>query len=229
MDLELERKSVIHSRRDREKRQRMDTILESAKKVFFAKGYLKATMDEIALGAEISKPTVYLYFKTKDELYFTLMLPVIEEIGRQLRKTKEDLATGRIRDGQSVLRRMLSAFYKSYEISPEAFRIVQMFQQQGLVRELAPSIREAMNQKGRYNFDLGRSILSRAMESGWIKNENVYVLADLIWGMVVGVIQLEDIKRDEAKDRDSRKKRALQLAERVLIAALVRKVGSGNR
>jgi len=224
LDPEAKRKSVIRSRREREKQRRIDSILESAKKVFFAKGYAKASIDEIALGAEISKPTIYQYFKTKDELYFTLMLPVIEEIGRQLKKIEDELATGKIKDGARLLRRVLSAFYKSYEISPEAFRIVQIFQQQVLFRELDPDIRDTMNQKGRYNFYLGRRILTQGIERGWIKNENVYELADLMWGTVVGVIQLEDIKGDDAKG-DKYKKKSLALAERIFIGALVQKFG----
>jgi len=66
------RKKIIQERREREKNQRIQSIIESAKKLFFSKGYLKTTMDEIALGAEISKPTIYQYFKTKDDLFFSL-------------------------------------------------------------------------------------------------------------------------------------------------------------
>ena len=94
-------------------------------------------MDEIAYAAEISKPTIYQYFKTKDDLYFTLMLPVVEDIGRQLELVEKDLDLGLITRGSDLINRFFGAFYHSYELSSDTFRIVQAFQQQGLVMELA--------------------------------------------------------------------------------------------
>ena len=44
-----EHKSVIRRRKMREKNLRLASILDAAKKVFSAKGYSGATMDEIAL------------------------------------------------------------------------------------------------------------------------------------------------------------------------------------
>jgi AcrR family transcriptional regulator len=44
-------------------------ILESARKVFAKKGFADATMDEIAAAAGLAKGTLYLYFKSKREVY----------------------------------------------------------------------------------------------------------------------------------------------------------------
>jgi AcrR family transcriptional regulator len=59
----------IAERREREKERRRSRILSAAEKVFFSKGYSGATMDEIAHEAELSKGTLYLYFKGKDEVH----------------------------------------------------------------------------------------------------------------------------------------------------------------
>ena len=63
-------KIVCQLRRDREKALRIQSIMEAAKKVFASKGYLKATMDEIALAAEVTKPTIYYYVENKEQLLF---------------------------------------------------------------------------------------------------------------------------------------------------------------
>ena len=60
-------------------------------------------MDEIALAAEVTKPTIYLYFKTKDDLFFTLMLPLIDDVQQQLQKVEKNLLAGKIRDGGSLI------------------------------------------------------------------------------------------------------------------------------
>jgi AcrR family transcriptional regulator len=44
-------------------------ILESAHRVFSEKGYREATMDEIAEGVDLSKPALYRYYQSKEELF----------------------------------------------------------------------------------------------------------------------------------------------------------------
>jgi TetR/AcrR family transcriptional regulator len=221
-------KIVCQQRRTREKNQRIQSILEAAQRVFFSKGYLKSTMDEIALEAEVTKPTVYLYFKAKDDLFFTLMLPLMEDIQKQLEKAEESLATGKIKDGGSLIKAIFRAFYHGYQTSPETFGIIQLFQQQRLMSELKPEIRTALNDKGRINFILGRRLLTRGIELGLIKKVNVYEMADVIWSLIVGVIQLEDIKSDEQKGHRL-KKNTLRLAEQLIAEALTIHAGKQKR
>jgi len=59
----------IAERRQREKEERREQILDAAENVFFAPGGVDAaTMEEIAQAAELSKGALYLYFNSKDEL-----------------------------------------------------------------------------------------------------------------------------------------------------------------
>lgn len=59
----------IAERKEREKQQRRDEIVTAAEHVFFSKGFDSATMDDIAEKAELSKGTLYLYFKSKEDLH----------------------------------------------------------------------------------------------------------------------------------------------------------------
>jgi TetR/AcrR family transcriptional regulator len=70
-------------------------------------------MDEIALEAEVTKPTIYLYFQAK------------------------------INDSQSMIAAIFKAFNAGYETYPDAFHIIQLFQQQRLMNELRPEVRIA--------------------------------------------------------------------------------------
>jgi AcrR family transcriptional regulator len=225
---ENKHKIVCQQRRTREKNQRIQSILEAAQRVFFSKGYLKSTMDEIAMEAEVTKPTVYLYFKAKDDLFFTLMLPLMDDIKKQLEKAEESLTTGKIKDGGSLIKALFRAFYHGYKTSPETFGIIQLFQQQRLMGELKPDVRAALNDKGRINFDLSRRLLTRGMELGLIKKVNVYEIADVIWALIVGVIQLEDIKSDDQKGH-LLKKNTLRLAEQLIAEALTINNGKSKK
>lgn len=59
-------------RKAREKERRRNQIIDAAEEVIFSKGLKQATMDEIAKEAELSKGTLYLYFKNKIELYIAI-------------------------------------------------------------------------------------------------------------------------------------------------------------
>ena len=58
----------IQERKEREKEARREEIISAAEKVFFDKGPANATMDDIAAEAELSKGTLYLYYRTKEDL-----------------------------------------------------------------------------------------------------------------------------------------------------------------
>lgn len=62
----------ISERKKREKEQRRNDIVDAAEKVFFEKGLNNSTMDEVAEEAELSKGTLYLYFKSKEEIHFEI-------------------------------------------------------------------------------------------------------------------------------------------------------------
>ncbi len=64
----------IAERKEREKLQRRHDIIDAAEKIFFSRGFDSATMDEIAAAAELSKGTLYLYFKSKEDLQFAIFM-----------------------------------------------------------------------------------------------------------------------------------------------------------
>lgn len=52
---------------------RREEVLNSAKKLFRENGYEKTTVDDIAKHAGISKGSVYLDFKTKEDIFFSIL------------------------------------------------------------------------------------------------------------------------------------------------------------
>jgi AcrR family transcriptional regulator len=69
-------------RKEREYLAHRKEILQSAEKVFAEKGFFQTTMNEIADEAEFGTGTLYKYFKSKEELYFTLIDEKVEELHR---------------------------------------------------------------------------------------------------------------------------------------------------
>jgi TetR/AcrR family transcriptional repressor of uid operon len=72
-----------------------ERILQSAVTIFSKNGFDKSRMEDISLAAGISKGTLYLYFKSKDELFFAICENNIKKLKEQLdfllAQKKEDL------------------------------------------------------------------------------------------------------------------------------------------
>lgn len=64
----------LDQRREQEKQERRDSILDAAEKVFSSKGFDKCSMDEIARTAQLSRALLYVYFKDKAAIMSGIML-----------------------------------------------------------------------------------------------------------------------------------------------------------
>ena len=85
----------IKERREREKEQRRNDILDAAEQMFFEKGYNATKMDDVAEKAELSKGTLYLYFKNKEELYFGLTHRALLNLRERFRVVLDGDGNGR--------------------------------------------------------------------------------------------------------------------------------------
>jgi AcrR family transcriptional regulator len=66
------------------KKQAADRILQAAKAVFAEKGYHEARMEDIAERVGVSKRTLYLYFKNKEDLFKAICAAAPESLQRGL-------------------------------------------------------------------------------------------------------------------------------------------------
>jgi TetR/AcrR family transcriptional regulator len=60
-------------RKEREKERRRTEILDAAEEVFSNKNLAQTTMDEIAEKAELGKSTIYLYYKSKEDIFLAVL------------------------------------------------------------------------------------------------------------------------------------------------------------
>ena len=106
------------NRRTREYLAHREEILLAAEKVFADKGFFTTKMTDIANKAEFGTGTLYKYFKSKEDLYFTLIDEKMEEFN-QLVKAVFSQKTTSIKKIEKVLR-LLSEFI---ERNRDFFRI----------------------------------------------------------------------------------------------------------
>jgi len=106
------------SRKEREYLAHREEILSAAEKVFAAKGFFSTTMSDIARKAEFGTGSLYKYFKSKEDLYFTLIDEKVEEINGPVKAelSQKTPAVERIK-------KVLSLQFEFFERNRDFFRI----------------------------------------------------------------------------------------------------------
>ncbi|RZA15033.1 MAG: TetR/AcrR family transcriptional regulator, partial [Proteobacteria bacterium] len=83
----------VKERREREKKELREKILDSARCIFAEKGYQSVTIRDIAKLTEYSVPTLYSYFKDKESLIVELVRNDIAAIQEMCLKEGESKCT----------------------------------------------------------------------------------------------------------------------------------------
>ncbi len=99
----------IEERREKEKDIRRNDIIEAAERIFFTKGFTQATMDDVAKEAEFSKRTLYVYFNSKEQLYFEIMIKGYKIL---LNRLKADLQEKEDRNAVGKLKQIADTLYQ---------------------------------------------------------------------------------------------------------------------
>ena len=106
------------SRREREFLAHREEILLAAQKVFAAKGFFPSTMSDIAREAEFGTGTLYKYFKSKEDLYFTLIDEKTDEINRLVKAELSEKTSAAER-----IKTVLKLQFEFFERNRDFFRI----------------------------------------------------------------------------------------------------------
>ena len=176
----------IVERKEREKLQRRRDILEAARSVFSEKGFQSATMDEIAEKAELSKPTVYLYFDSKDDLYTSI---VLEDFWKVAERLKESLASdvGLVEKWRSVY----LAFVELCIENPEYILISQHILARESRQRVSDNILEELDNHTDELLGYLAQLVEEGMEKGLARDDLAPRTIVLIaWRMTVGLLEL---------------------------------------
>jgi len=180
----------ITERREREKEKRRNDIIDAAEHVFFTKGLENATMDDVAEHAELSKGTLYLYFKSKEDLYLAIHLR-----GNQILKKMFESAAKKHSIGIEKVRAIGRAYFVFYQKYPDYFHAMIYYESRNINFEDEDSIAQQCALVGKATLD----ILVNAIKHG-IKDNSIRSSIDptktaiSLWGQSTGIIQIIALK-----------------------------------
>jgi len=136
-------------------------IIEAAVRIFARNGYYNSRVSDIAKEAGIASGTIYLYFKTKDEILVTLFREKMAEFVATVRK-----AIAAEPDAVAKLRRLIGLHFKLLEDHSEMAEVVQVELRQGQKFFRGASANEVSGY-----FDLISSVLEEGMAAGMFRSD----------------------------------------------------------
>ena len=168
-------------------------IIEAAVRVFARKGYYNSRVSDIAREAGIAAGTIYLYFKTKDDILVTLFRDKMADFVGALRK-----AIAGEPDAGSKVRRLVSLHFSMLEENPDLAEVVQVelrqgqkffrgasSQEIGAYFALIGSVLEEGVAEGRFRSDLPVKVATKMlfgamdqMATSWVLGKRGYQLVD---------------------------------------------------
>lgn len=186
----------ISERKVKEKQIRRNDIIDAAEEVFFSKGYNVATMDDVAKKAEFSKRTVYVYFNSKEQLYFEIMVRgykiLIEMIEVALAERKNMNAIDRI----ELMGKTLYQFNIEH---PNYFDAIMSYEngEKDFINGIPDDSREECYALGEKLFGYLTSALADGIEEGSIQSElDIINTAIVLWSCIIGLFSTLIKKRN---------------------------------
>ena len=173
-------------RKEREKEQRRRAILKAARKIFFEKGLQAAAMDEMAETAELSKGTLYLYFKSKEDLYVSLL----EEGLAILRRMFEEVAA-RPLPADEALRQIGFTYYQFFKQYPDYFNILVFADARVLHSQVSEEVLQGSERRSLACLEVVARVFARGVQEGFFRKDIPPIeVAILLWGTSNGMIGL---------------------------------------
>ena len=181
----------IKERREREKIERRESIHKAAMRVYDREGYHAITMEKIAEAAELSRATLYLYFKTKDEIFIHAIVSYADFFTKRL----ENLYAGRSKITDNLLERLWCTFIAFYEKDRASFNATLYFHQSEMIRNLPENLRIMLDHSGSRNYEYLSKIMTYGIKQGVFRDCNPKTLAEVVWTSFLGIIHLENSKK----------------------------------
>jgi AcrR family transcriptional regulator len=169
----------VKERKERDRQEMRETILQSAHQLFVDKGFDDVSIRNIAEAIEYSPATIYLYFKDKNEIFYALH-------GEAFKKFNEfmmDLAT--IKD---PFKRLIKMGEKYMEFT---FKFPKYYDIMFIMQAPMDSVQNCEEWKeGERAHCQVENLVKECQQHNYFKNKEYKTLSFLIWSTMHGMCSL---------------------------------------
>lgn len=163
-------------------------ILDAAREIFSRDGYGNFSMRKLAKRIGYSPTTIYLYFRDKDELLFSLSEELFAGLYESITKLRNEGGEPR-----EVLRGVLRMYVESGVAHPEHYKVA-FFTNQAIYG--SPDEYLETDTVSRRSYFLFRDMVEEFMEAGVLGRRDPDTVAQALWAGVHGVVSAVIYTRD---------------------------------
>jgi AcrR family transcriptional regulator len=184
------RMTTAQERKQQERQARRRRIQRAAREVFAEKGYAKTSIEQVARQASLSVGAIYLYFRSKEDLYVSLLEETFEVFDVELSQLR---ARADLRPDQRL--HAAWSYLTQWAVSDvEGTRILRLISQPGIRKQLSDEVAESASRGlGSIREHLA-SLVEDAATAGVYRAGSGAEAAELLWALFLGVMQASDAR-----------------------------------
>lgn len=201
---------MSQKRKERLKELHTTCVLEVAEKLFDKKGFEAVSMDEIAFETGISKSTVYVYFKSKQIIWDSIVCRYMEQLLEDARNAAD--GEGSFEDRYYKLCFDIADKFEKHPLFCKAtLGRISMDMEQEVYKKIY-DIGEQTNE------EIARFIRSGIEEGKVRKDIDIYPAVIMMWSSISGIISMANDREEYLKMRfNMTKKDYLKKAFKMLL------------
>lgn len=182
--------TTAQERKRQERQARRRRIQQAAREVFAEKGYTKTSIEQVARQASLSVGAIYLYFRSKEDLYISLLEETLEAFDAELAQIR-----GRTDLPPAARLQAAWSYFTSWAVSDvEGTRILRLISQPGVRKQLSDEVAEACAKGLTCVREHFAALLRDGIEAGHYRAVNPEERADLLVSLFMGLLQTADAR-----------------------------------
>jgi len=169
-------------RREREKENLRQEILDAARELFADQGYESVSMRKIAEKIEYSPTTIYLYFEDKSAVLFALCQETFSRLVEANKKLMDQTA-----DPLECLVKGLKGYIHFGLKYPNHYKVTFVIHPPDIHENMQPKMEDSMGMRA---FNFIPALVSACIEQGKFKKVDVDVTSQALWAACHGLTSL---------------------------------------
>ncbi|MBR1815811.1 MAG: TetR/AcrR family transcriptional regulator [Lachnospiraceae bacterium] len=171
-----------------------DNILEAAKELFELKGVEATTMDDIAKHADYSKSTIYVYFKSKEDIYNSIVEDYLSILTGEI-----ETCISADEGFEETYFRLCDCLVSFEEKYPKYYASLMGEENMTNSRKKTNIINQDV---GRELRELISSLLEKGVRHNVLRKDiDLQPTVLYVWSAISGIIQVADRKKDTLKNK----------------------------
>lgn len=177
-----------HDRKRQDRLSRRQGIQDAARAVFAEHGFARASIEMISRRAGLSVGAIYLYFRSKEDLYLSLLEAPLARLDEHLAAHRAEVAIAlRL---PAVFEHLLGWAAES----PSLGHALRLLAQPGIAEQLSPEVSEAVGAGlTRVRDHLGACVAD-GIHAGVYRPVGAAEVADLLWALLAGNLEAAAVR-----------------------------------